>query len=117
MTLHHVSLEAAAADREPLAALFVLLGFARVEPPPALAGTTIWLERGGTQVHVLSVDAATVPRVGHVAVVCADYDAVLARLHGAGFVTEPAREHWGAPRCFLRAPGGHRVEVMARPPA
>ena len=25
--------------------------------------------------------------------------------------------HWGAARCFVRAPGGHRVELMAAPPA
>jgi len=25
--------------------------------------------------------------------------------------------HWGAAPCFVRAPGGHRVELMAAPPA
>ena len=45
-----------------------------------------------------------------------DFDATLARLHEHGFEIEPGREHWGAPRAHAIAPGGHRVELMARPP-
>jgi catechol 2,3-dioxygenase-like lactoylglutathione lyase family enzyme len=114
--LHHAALEAGPADREPLAAFLALLGFARVETPPTLTGV-IWLERDGTQIHILGADGeAVAPPEGHVAVVCPDYDATLARLREAGFDPAPRTEHWGAPRCFVRAPGGHRVEVMARPP-
>jgi catechol 2,3-dioxygenase-like lactoylglutathione lyase family enzyme len=113
--IHHTALEAAEADREPLAAFFELLGFRRVEPPATLAGA-LWLECSGTQLHVLFVEDAVVSPQGHVAVVCPGYDAVLARLRDAGFEPESRREHWGSPRCFVRAPGGHRVEIMARPP-
>lgn len=116
MTLHHAALETAPADREPLAAFFALLGFERVEPPPALRDRAFWLEREGTQIHVLFADAPVAPPQGHVAVVAPDYDAALERLRGAGFSPEPRAEHWSAPRCFVRAPGGHRVEVMAAPP-
>lgn len=115
MTVHHVSLEAGPADREPLAEFFALLGFARVAPPPSLDGA-LWLERDGTQIHVLFADAPVAPPQGHVAVVCPDYEAALQRLREAGFAPERRREHWGAARCFVRAPGGHRVEVMAAPP-
>lgn len=122
--IHHVALEAAPSDREPLAAFFALLGFAPVDPPPALRDRTLWLdpkEEGSdpplhVQVHVLFVDEASLPREGHVAVVAHDYEDALARLRAAGFDPEPREEHWGAPRCFVRAPGGHRVEVMAAPP-
>ena len=29
---------------------------------------------------------------------------------------QPREEHWGSPRCFVRDPVGHVVEVMAFPP-
>jgi catechol 2,3-dioxygenase-like lactoylglutathione lyase family enzyme len=115
MTVHHAALETAEADREPLVAFFALLGFRRVEPPPTLT-QALWVERDGTQVHVLFADDPVAPPQGHVAVVCADYEEALARLRDAGFAPDPRREHWGSPRCFVRAPGGHRVEVMAFPP-
>ena len=116
MTLHHVALETAPADRDALVAFFGLLGFVEVAPPVALADRARWVARAGTQIHVLFADAPSVPAEGHVAVVAADYAAALARLRGAGFAPEPRTEHWGAPRCFVVAPGGHRVEIMAAPP-
>ena len=33
-----------------------------------------------------------------------------------GFEVDERPRHWGAARCFVRAPGGHRVELMAAPP-
>lgn len=120
MTVHHVALETAPAAREPLAAFFALLGFERVEPPPALRDRAFWLEREGTQIHVLFVDDPVAPPQGHVAVVASDYAAALERLRAAGFAPAPRSGYWPAhnpaPRCFVRAPGGHRVEVMAAPP-
>jgi catechol 2,3-dioxygenase-like lactoylglutathione lyase family enzyme len=120
VTVHHAALETAPADREPLAAFFALLGFERVEPPEALRDRALWLERQGTQIHVLFADAPVVPRQGHVAVVAPDYDAAMERLEAAGFEPEQRTRYWPAhnpaPRCFVRAPGGHRVEVMAAPP-
>ena len=113
--LQHVALEAAEGDREPLAAFFELLGFVRVEPPPTLDGV-IWLERDATQLHILFADDAIAPAQGHVAIVCPDYDETLTRIRTAGFEADQRRQHWGAPRCFVRAPGGHRVELMERPP-
>lgn len=117
MSLHHVALETAPGDRDALVRFFALLGFAEVPPPETLLGRTRWLERDGRQIHLLFTDAPEVPASGHVAVVERAYDAALARLSAAGFEPEPRREHWGSRRCFVRAPGGHRVEVMAAPPA
>lgn len=116
MTLHHVALETAPADRDALVRFFGLLGFAEVPPPPSLLGRTRWLEREGRQVHLLFADDPAVPAAGHVAVVERDYAEALERLRAAGYEPEPREEHWGAPRCFVRAPGGHRVEVMAAAP-
>lgn len=117
MSVHHVALETAPADREPLAAFFVLLGFEAVDPPPALRDRALWLERSGTQIHVLFADeGAVVPPQGHVAIVAPDYPDAMDRLRAAGFQPDRRTPHWGAERSFVRAPGGHRVEVMASAP-
>jgi catechol 2,3-dioxygenase-like lactoylglutathione lyase family enzyme len=115
--LHHVGIEIAAADVDRAVEFFTLLGFEQVEPPPALADGFTWLERGGTQVHLMREESPVVPTRGHLAVVVPDYEATLGRLHEHGFETRPGREHWGAPRAHAIAPGGARVELMAAPPA
>ncbi len=114
--LHHVGIEVAPADVERAAELFELLGFAPVEPPPALAEFT-WLERGGTQVHLMPTEQPTAAPRGHLAVVAPDFAATVAGLREAGFEVEPRRNHWDAERAIVHAPGGHRVELMAAPPA
>jgi catechol 2,3-dioxygenase-like lactoylglutathione lyase family enzyme len=114
--LHHIGIEVAPADIEAVAGFFELIGFVRVEPPEALRKYT-WLEREGTQIHLMPEEDPTVPSPGHLAVVAPDFDATVARLRDAGFSIEPKREHWGQPRALAIAPGGHRVELMAAPPA
>lgn len=114
--LHHVGIETAPADLERAVEFFELLGFERVDPPPILADGFTWLERDGTQVHLMHEQRPSVPRRGHLAVVTPDLDATLTRLHQHGFETRPGREHWGVPRAHAIAPGGHRVELMAAPP-
>lgn len=113
--LHHVGIEVAPADIEAAAGFFELLGFQRVEPPAALRIYT-WLDRDGTQVHLMPEEEPTVPSRGHLAVVIDDFDATVARLKEAGFEVESKRAHWGAARALAHAPGGHRVELMAAPP-
>ncbi|HET7417835.1 MAG TPA: VOC family protein [Solirubrobacterales bacterium] len=114
--LHHVGIEVAPADIEASAAFFELLGFKRVEPPETLREFT-WLEREGTQVHLMPEEEPAVPSRGHLAIVVPEFDAAVARLRTGGFEVEPKRKHWGVPRALARAPGGHRVELMAAPPA
>jgi hypothetical protein len=114
--LHHVGIEVAPADVEAVAGFFELLGFVPVEPPEALREYT-WLELEGTQVHLMPEEDPTVPAPGHIAVVAPDFDATVVRLRERGFEVEPKREHWGQPRALAIAPGGHRVELMAAPPA
>ena len=114
--LHHVGIEVAPADIEATVGFFELLGFERVEPPETLREYT-WLERSGTQVHLMPGEDPTVPQVGHLAVVTPDFERALRRLQEAGFEAERRREHWGSPRAWALAPGGHRVELMADPPA
>ena len=76
----------------------------------------MWVERAGTQIHLMRRDDAQHLPAGHLAVVVDDYDATLDRLRAEGFDPEPRTEHWGAPRAFVRDPAGHRVEVMAASP-
>ena len=114
--LQHVAIEVTDAVAGAEAAFFALLGFAEVAPPTGLAGTSRWLQRGGDQVHLLLTDEQVVPPGGHLAVVAPAYAVTLARLAPAGFAPDPRAEHWGAPRAFVRSPGGHRVELMAAPP-
>lgn len=115
--LHHVSLEIPAGEADRSAEFWSALGFERIEAPPAIAGYAIWFELEGTQVHLIPTPEATVPALGHAAVVAPDFGRTVARLREAGFEVADARELWGQPRAFATAPGGHRVELMAAAPA
>ncbi len=113
--LHHVGIEVAPEDIERSIELWQALGFALVEPPASLAEFT-WLERDGTQIHLMPTESPTVPPRGHVAVVAEDFDRTVAELRQHGFEVEPRRKHWGAPRARVIGPAGHRIELMAHPP-
>jgi catechol 2,3-dioxygenase-like lactoylglutathione lyase family enzyme len=114
--LQHVSIETRPSDVDACVRFYGLVGFRQVEPPPTLAGSATWVERDGTQVHLMHTEDPVVPPSGHHAVTVDDYEATLSALRDAGFEPEPRREHWGAPRSFVRNPAGHRVELMAAPP-
>lgn len=113
--LHHVGLEVRPTDLGRSVAFWRALGFTVVEPPETLREYT-WLERGGTQVHLMPTDSPTAPPIGHTAVVARDFENDVATLGELGFEVERRREHWGAQRALVTAPGGHRVELMAHPP-
>ena len=115
--LQHVALELDPADREQAERFWTILGFELVDPPPTLRERSSWLQRGETQIHLLFADAPVAPPQGHAAVIAEDYYATVEALRAAGYDPDPRQEHWGAPRAFVQAPGGHRVEVMAAPPA
>ncbi len=110
--IHHVALEVRERDVAACVRFWALLGFERVEPPPSLRDRAAWVERAGTQVHLMRADDPVAPPRGHVAVVAEDYDATLERLRGAGHDPQPRSEHWGSPRSFVRSPAGHLVELM-----
>jgi len=113
--LHHVGIETAPAEIERAVELWQLLGFSLVQPPESLSEFT-WLEREGTQVHLMPTESPTVPPRSHTAIVVADFDHTFAALAAHGFEVERRREHWGVPRAVVIAPAGHRVELMAHPP-
>jgi catechol 2,3-dioxygenase-like lactoylglutathione lyase family enzyme len=114
--IQHVALETARADEQAALAFWRLLGFESVDPPPSLRRRAAWLQGGRTQVHLLWSRDPVTPPAGHAAVLVDDYDMTVRQLGEAGYDVEPRRAHWGAPRSYVRAPGGHRVEIMAAPP-
>jgi hypothetical protein len=114
--LHHAGIEILPAEVERAVLLFELVGFERVEPPPALAEGFTWVERAGTQIHLMHDEHPVVPPRGHVALHVPDYDAALERLREHGFDPRPGGEHWGAPRAKVALPGGQQVELMSAPP-
>ncbi len=114
--IQHVALETARVDADAAVAFWALLGFDEVEPPGTLSERSRWVEHGGTQIHLLFTDDPVAPPRGHVAVLPDDYDTTAERLRDAGFEVEPREQHWGAPRAYVRGPGGHLVELMADRP-
>ena len=115
--LQHVSIEVLPADVDAAVAFWELLGFEVVESPDPLGDYVTWVEREGTQIHLIHTDGATVPVLGHAAVVVEEFEATIARVADAGHEVEETRDLWGARRAFAVGPGGHRVELMAAPPA
>ena len=113
----HVAIEIRRDDADACLHFWRLLGFEQIAPPRALAERAAWVQAAGTQIHLLFTEPPFVAPQGHVAVIAQDYDATLEALSAAGFTVQPRTEHWGSPRCFVRCPAGHRVEVMAFAPS
>jgi catechol 2,3-dioxygenase-like lactoylglutathione lyase family enzyme len=114
--LQHVSLEVRPDELEACVAFWRLLGFEQVTPPPLLRDRFTWVERAGTQIHLMPFEDPVTTRRGHAAVVVEDYEATLAVLHEQGFETREGSNAWDAPRTFVRDPAGNHVELMSAPP-
>ena len=115
--LHHVALEISPDDIEEEERFWELAGFERVAVPEALGDGYTWLEKAGTQIHLMHVDDPVIPARGHVAIISRDFEKTLARLVEGGFEPVEGRRLWGDRRVKVTSPGGHRVEVMASPPS
>jgi catechol 2,3-dioxygenase-like lactoylglutathione lyase family enzyme len=114
--LQHASLEVGREQVSACVDFWRLLGFEPMTPPPLLRDRVTWVQRAGTQIHLLPVDAPIAARQGHVAVLAENYEGALAALRGGGFEPEAGSNAWDAPRSFVRDPAGHLVEVMSAPP-
>jgi catechol 2,3-dioxygenase-like lactoylglutathione lyase family enzyme len=116
--IQHVTRQIAPADLPACIDFYALLGLAPVTPPPSIGDRAVWLAPTtgpSVQLHLLAAADAR-PEQGHVAIVVSDYDGVVARLRAAGYAVEPRREHWGAPRAYVRDPASNVVELMAAAP-
>jgi hypothetical protein len=114
--LQHVSLEVPPDEAERMIEFWRLVGFGEVPAPEALGDSIRWVERDGTQIHLILTEGHTAPVLGHAAVVASDHAEAKQRLRDAGFEVQDTRQLWGADRAFAIAPGGHRVELMQAPP-
>jgi len=114
--LQHVTLELRRGDWPAAKHFWSIVGFEQVDPPGPLGEHSAWVERDGTQIHLQWHDEPVVPPSGHSAVVVDDWDGIVARLREEGFEVDERQRAWGAARCFVEAPGGHTVELMAAPP-
>ena len=113
--IQHVAREITAETLNSCVDFYAILGFAPVPVPDGIAGRAAWLERAGTQIHLLFAADAQ-PERGHIAVVVDGYDETVSALRAAGHEVEPRRAHWGSPRACVRDPAGHLVEMMAFAP-
>jgi catechol 2,3-dioxygenase-like lactoylglutathione lyase family enzyme len=125
--IQHVTRQIRPSELDRCVEFYGMLGFGSVPVPPGIAGRALWLERHGTQVHLMPVADAGAsghgsrcagrrPGSGHVGIVVDCYADTLARLQHAGYEVDPRHEHWGSPRCYVHDPGGHLVELMAWAP-
>jgi catechol 2,3-dioxygenase-like lactoylglutathione lyase family enzyme len=114
--LQHAALEVPPGKVEECVAFWALLGFERATKPPRLRTSSTWVEREGTQIHLLPMDEPVVAVRGHIAIVAPDYDDVLRALAAAGFEVTERENAWDAPRSEVHDPAGHVIEVMSRAP-
>jgi catechol 2,3-dioxygenase-like lactoylglutathione lyase family enzyme len=115
LALDHVQL-AIPRGGEPAARRFYgeLLGLVEVPKPPALAVRGgCWFESGDVRIHLGVEDDFRPARKAHPALVCRDYDGLLARLGAAGVEARPATEVPGVTRCHVDDPFGNRIELVA----
>ena len=116
MTLQHVTFEVTAEQVPAHREFWAMLGYEAIETPVPLRDRAVWMRRGASHVHLLIDEAPVVPPRAHAAFVVEEWDATLAALHAAGYESRPAMRLWDCERVYLRAPGGHRVEIMSAPP-
>ena len=115
--IHHIALETAPHLLAEESHFWQSVGFVEVPLPSGVNGGHSWLEREGTQIHLMADPEPVVPLRGHVAVVAPDFEATLQRIGEAGFEVREERELWGQRRAKVLTPAGHTVELMAAPPA
>lgn len=113
--IQHVTREVRPSQLQNCVAFYAVLGFEPVPVPPGIAGRALWLERGGTQIHLMPREDASAGS-GHVAIVVAAYAQTIDQLQDQGHEIDPRSAHWGSPRAYVRDPAGHLVELMAFPP-
>ncbi len=114
--IQHVTREIAPSQLRRCARFYGVLGFTPVPVPPGIAGRAVWLERLGTQIHLMPGEEPQVS-AGHVGIVVERYAETIDQLQREGHEIDPRAQHWGSPRAYVRDPAGHLVELMAVAPA
>lgn len=113
-SIDHVQLAMPAGMEDQTRAFYAgLLGMQEIEKPAELKKRGgCWFASGSVQIH-LGVDPEFRPaRKAHPALLCADYDGLVARLKNAGF---DAKDDVSIPevrRCHIFDPFGNRIELI-----
>jgi glyoxylase I family protein len=112
--VHHVNLVVPKGRCEPIASFYIdMFGLERIARPDN-DRVGVWLDAGGTQVHLSERDGNPHPDA-HIALVVDDLSAVRVRLTQAGAEFLPAEDVFGTGgRGFTRDPAGNRLELINR---
>src|ERR1700754_1052937 len=102
--LQHVTLEVRPERVRECVSFWALLGFAEMVAPPTLRDRFTWVEREGTQIHLVPLEDPVAMREGHVAVIGPDYDTVLRAIAGGGVGRGGGSKAGGPPRGRSCAP-------------
>jgi catechol 2,3-dioxygenase-like lactoylglutathione lyase family enzyme len=116
MRIHHVNVVVPPGGTAAVVPFYVdVLGLRQVAKPSEGVGASgAWFDIDEeTQVHVSERDGAVHPQ-SHFALVVDGFDAVLARLRGAGAPWEDQADLFGGRRGFTRDPAGNRIEILER---
>lgn len=107
--IHHVAI--CVRDVEEARAFYVdKLGLTVAARPEAL-GPGVWLDGGGSQVHLMELDDPP-PAIQHFAFEVADLDAAVADLERAGVAVQRGERIPGAGhQAFLHDPSGNFLEL------
>ncbi len=118
--VHHVQLACPAGSEPQLRQFYgAVLGMTEVAKPPMLAVRGgAWFRSGGAELQGvvelhLGVEADFRPaRKAHPGLLCADVDALSARLAAAGIPVRWDEDFPGYRRCYVDDPVGNRLELL-----
>lgn len=113
--LHHVLIAAPPGSEAQARAFFVdVLGMTEVPKPATLAAKGgIWLDFGGTQLHVGIESPFRPAEKAHPAFEVDDVEAVRKRLRARGIETWEHERYPGRRRFYARDPFGNRLEFLS----
>lgn len=113
--LHHIAIEV---DERLIAAertFWGILGYNSTRPQSSGSTPSHWLINStGGAIHLLPIEVATVPELGHLALVDDQLERVGARLQSFGFSVRKLQPYLGADRLVTVSPSGHLIELMSK---
>jgi catechol 2,3-dioxygenase-like lactoylglutathione lyase family enzyme len=112
--IDHVQLAMPQGEEERAESFYTgVLGFDVVPKPPAMAARGgRWFESGGVRIHLGTEPDFRAARKAHPAITVGNFEALLARLAGAGVEFRPADEGPGVRRGHIDDCFGNRLELI-----
>lgn len=112
----HVQLAMPAGEEEKARAFYRdLLGMVELPKPPELAKRGgCWFASGPVQIHLGVEKDFRAAKKAHPALLCGDYDALIAELRAEGIEVVSDDANPGVIRCYVHDPFGNRIELIRR---